>query len=65
VSHNNFLPLGVAWLALKTSSGPPTLARSIRSAALWRPFAGLGVAIFDALHRHGTVRGAILQAFDL
>jgi bifunctional non-homologous end joining protein LigD len=24
-----------------------------------------GVAIFDALHRHGTVRAAILQAFDL
>jgi bifunctional non-homologous end joining protein LigD len=24
-----------------------------------------GVAIFDALHRHGTVRKAILQAFDL
>jgi len=24
-----------------------------------------GVAIFDALHRHGTVREAILQAFDL
>jgi bifunctional non-homologous end joining protein LigD len=24
-----------------------------------------GVAIFDALHRRGTVRGAILQAFDL
>jgi bifunctional non-homologous end joining protein LigD len=24
-----------------------------------------GVAIFDALHRHGTVRTAILQAFDL
>jgi bifunctional non-homologous end joining protein LigD len=24
-----------------------------------------GVAIFDAVHRHGTVRAAILQAFDL
>jgi bifunctional non-homologous end joining protein LigD len=24
-----------------------------------------GVAVFDALHRHGTVRKAILQAFDL
>jgi ATP-dependent DNA ligase len=24
-----------------------------------------GVAIFDALHRHGTVSGAILHAFDL
>jgi bifunctional non-homologous end joining protein LigD len=24
-----------------------------------------GVAIFEALHRHGTVRAAILQAFDL
>jgi ATP-dependent DNA ligase len=24
-----------------------------------------GVAIFDALHRHGTVRAAILQTFDL
>jgi ATP dependent DNA ligase domain len=24
-----------------------------------------GVAIFDAMHRHGTVRAAILQAFDL
>src|ERR1700734_3498633 len=24
-----------------------------------------GVAIFDPLHRHGTVRAAILQAFDL
>jgi hypothetical protein len=24
-----------------------------------------GVAVFDALHRHGTVRAAILQAFDL
>jgi bifunctional non-homologous end joining protein LigD len=24
-----------------------------------------GVAIFDALHRHGTVRAAILQPFDL
>jgi bifunctional non-homologous end joining protein LigD len=24
-----------------------------------------GVAIFEALHRHGTVREAILQAFDL
>jgi bifunctional non-homologous end joining protein LigD len=24
-----------------------------------------GVAIFDTLHRHGTVRAAILQAFDL
>ena len=24
-----------------------------------------GVAIFDALHRHGTVRAAILQAFDI
>jgi bifunctional non-homologous end joining protein LigD len=24
-----------------------------------------GVAVFDALHRHGTVREAILQAFDL
>jgi bifunctional non-homologous end joining protein LigD len=24
-----------------------------------------GVAIFDALHRHGTVRAAVLQAFDL
>jgi bifunctional non-homologous end joining protein LigD len=24
-----------------------------------------GIAIFDALHRHGTVRDAILQTFDL
>jgi bifunctional non-homologous end joining protein LigD len=24
-----------------------------------------GVAIFDAFHRHGTVRAAIMQAFDL
>jgi hypothetical protein len=24
-----------------------------------------GVAIFDTLHRHGTVRAAILKAFDL
>jgi bifunctional non-homologous end joining protein LigD len=24
-----------------------------------------GVAVFDALHRHGTVREAILRAFDL
>jgi bifunctional non-homologous end joining protein LigD len=24
-----------------------------------------GVAVFDAFHRHGTVRAAILQAFDL